>query len=447
MRKFRYWMRFLHALLARFRFIFLAGIAAGVIFFAVVPKITGLLLPFTRGESVGYVGRYSADELPLSIQREISSGLTKLSEKGDAQPALAENWEAHEDGRVWVFRLGNYRWQDGSKVTARDINYSFTDVNSEIVDEKTIKFVLKDPFAPFPVVMTKPVFKKGLLGTQEWRVAKITLASGGRFIESLKLVNTTTLQVKTYRFYPTEDVARIAFKLGEVNQLKDTVEVKDFKDWTTVDLTEYSRLDLYVAVFINNQDPLLSDKSLRQALAYAIDKDAFSKTRAISPISPASWAFNPQVKQYAYNQSRAKELLQTLPKEQRNGLTLKLVTTPTLMAIADKIKADWEAIGIKTQIQVSNSPPADFQTMLAIQEIPPDPDQYSFWHSTQASSNITNYRDSKESQRIDKLLEDGRRMLDQETRKQIYIDFQRFLVEDSPVIFLYHPQTYTISRK
>ena len=187
--------------------------------------------------------------------------------------------------------------------------------------------------------------------------------------------------------------------------------------------------------------------TLRQALAYAIDKDSFGKKRAISPISPNSWAFNPQVKQYSYNPARARELLKSLPKDQKDKLTIKLVTIPTLLSIADKIKTDWEAIGVKTQVQVSSNSLVDFQTMLAIQEIPPDPDQYSFWHSTQTSSNITNYRNSKESQRIDKLLEEGRTTLDQESRKQIYIDFQRFLVEDSPIIFLYHPTTYTVVKK
>lgn len=447
MRKIRYWIRFLRAFAAKFKYIFLGGIAIGVLFFAVVPKITGLFLPFTRGESIGYVGRFTSGELPLSIQSEVSLGLTKLIDKNEVVPGLAGSWEALEDGRVWIFRLGDYKWQDGTRVVAKDINYSFSDVTSEIVDEKTIKFLLKDPFSPFPSVMIKPAFKKGFLGTGEWKVSKITLASGGQFVESIKLINTKTLQVKTYRFYPTEETARTAFKLGEVGQLRDIVETREIRDWKTVDLTEHSRSDMYVAVFINNQDSILSDKSLRQALAYAINKEAFGKKRAISPVSPNSWAFNPQVKQYTYNPTRSRELLQSLPKDQKQNLTIKLVTTPTLLSVADKIKTDWEAVGVKTQVQVSNSPPGDFQTMLAIQEIPPDPDQYSFWHSTQTSSNITNYRNSKESQRIDKLLEEGRTTLDQESRKQIYIDFQRFLVEDSPLIFLYHPTTYTVIKK
>jgi peptide/nickel transport system substrate-binding protein len=80
---------------------------------------------------------------------------------------------------------------------------------------------------------------------------------------------------------------------------------------------------------------------------------------------------------------------------------------------------------------------------LAILDTPDDPDQYSIWHSTQEATNITHY----ENPRIDKLLEDGRSEIDLASRRRIYLDFQRFLVEDSPAAFLYYPATYTVSRR
>jgi len=76
-------------------------------------------------------------------------------------------------------------------------------------------------------------------------------------------------------------------------------------------------------------------------------------------------------------------------------------------------------------------------------QVPSDPDQYQFWQSTQEDTNITHYTNLK----IDKLLEDGRKTLDKDTRKKIYADFQRYLVDDSPVIFLYFPKAYTVERK
>jgi len=80
--------------------------------------------------------------------------------------------------------------------------------------------------------------------------------------------------------------------------------------------------------------------------------------------------------------------------------------------------------------------------LLSAQDIPIDPDQYIFWHSTQANTNITGLVNAK----IDKLLEDGRMEQDQEKRKKIYIDFQKRLVDELPALFLYYPTSYTVTR-
>lgn len=446
MRQFRYLVKLFKAFFWKFKGILLLSTILGTVFILTLTQLSAFFPWFERGEIIGVVGRFTSEEVPFSIQSQISTGLTKVDKNGEVVSGLAKSWRLEEKGKVWIFELGDFNWQDGKKVVATDINYKFSDVTSEVIDEKTIKFVLKDPFAPFPSVVSRPIFKSGLLGTGEWEVTNLSLI-GGRYIESLKLMHTKMDKSRTYKFYPTEEAARLSFKLGEVDVLQEIVDPKDIKTWLNVNVSEISNQDRYVGIFINNSDPILSEKSLRQALAYAVNKDVFSEERAISPIAPNSWAFNPQVKQYPYNPERAKELLKVLPKEQLENLNINLVTSPTLLSIADKIKADWDAIGVKTHLQVFNTPPSDFQALLAIQAIPPDPDQYSLWHSTQVETNITRYRNSRESQRIDKLLEDGRKTLDQEERRKIYIDFQRFLLEESPVIFLYHPITYTLTRK
>ncbi len=200
--------------------------------------------------------------------------------------------------------------------------------------------------------------------------------------------------------------------------------------------------DLVITLFFNTEDQLISSKPIRQALIYGIDKESMSGERAISPISKDSWAYNPQVKPYVYDTERAKDLLADIPDEQKNN-GIKLVTTPSLLETAEKIASYWNSIGLKTTVLVSSVLPDDFQVFLTIFELPKDPDQYSIWHSTQELTNISNYK----SPRIDKLLEDGRTELVKEERKKIYLDFQRFLVEDSPAAFLYYPDIYTISRK
>lgn len=446
----RYFTRLLQAFLLRFKRLIFASTAIGVLLFLLLPRIEALFPFLAKGETIGVVGRFSLEELPLDIQQQISLGLTTIDEEQGIAPGLATSWHHEEEGKVWVFQLGEHKWQDGKPVRAQDINYNFADVEVQVLDDARIKFILKDPFSPFPSVVSRPVFRKGLLGAGDWKVTKLSLINRN-FVESLRLKNIKNGAVKTYRFYPTEETARTAFKLGEVDVLQGLVEPADLRNWPNAEVEEVVREDRYAGVFLNINDPLLAEKELRQALAYAINKDALGSLRAISPISPKSWAFNPQVKQYPYNPERAKELLGEVDKVEK--ISLNLVTTPTLLGVADRIKADWEAVGIETHLQVSNTPPTDFQALIAIQAIPLDPDQYSLWHSTQTATNITNYGEQpedkkpKESPRIDKLLEEGRTTLDREERKKIYLDLQRFLVEDSPVIFLYHPSTYNIVKK
>lgn len=435
----RYFIRLLNAFLARFKAVLLIGILLGALLFLVL-RFIGPHLWGTNTEKMGLTGRYHTDNLPNFILESVGDGLTRVDETGIVEPNLAKSWETPDKGKTWVFHLeDNIFWQDGKEVTSETINYQFSDVTIERPDSKTITFKLQDPFSPFPVVVSRPVFKKGLLGTGEWKVTKATIAGG--FVQKLVLVNEEK-DKKIYKFYPTEERAKIAYKLGKVNTLVNIFNPTPFDTWKTVEIIPEVDRGNVVAIFFNTQDAFLSEKSLRQALAYAIKKD-FEGKRALSPISPNSWAYNPQVKSYSYDIDRVEELLEDFPEEVRESLNIKLVTTPTLLPIAEKITQDWQRAGIKTTAQVYSGIPTDYQAFLAVFNYPTDPDQYSIWHSTQESTNISHYQNP----RIDKLLEDGRVELNLEERKKIYLDFQRFLVEDSPAAFLYHPISYKITRK
>jgi peptide/nickel transport system substrate-binding protein len=75
-----------------------------------------------------------------------------------------------------------------------------------------------------------------------------------------------------------------------------------------------------------------------------------------------------------------------------------------------------------------------------------DPDMYPLWHSSQveAGLNIANYDNNE----VDKLLEDARKSSDNEVRREKYLQFQEYLAEDLPAIFLYSPTyTYLQSKK
>jgi peptide/nickel transport system substrate-binding protein len=435
----RYILRLVRAFVARFRSVIFLSIGAGVALFFIVRILAPIIIP-GRAETIGLVGKYHLETLPSEILLMIGGGLTKLDENGVVLPNLADSWETTDKGQTWIFHLRqDVLWQDGKKVTSSSIVYNFSDAQIERPDENTIIFKLQSPFAPFPSVVAQPTFKKGLLGTGEWRVVKASVA--GSFVQRLTLENKSGERT-ILKFYPTEERAKLAYKLGSVQILKDIYTQTPFDSWKIVRVEENLKRDRVVAVFFNVQDKLMGEKTFRQALAYAIDKDKFPGERAYGPLSEDSWAYNPQVKPYAYDQARARDFLEELPDELQENLSVKLVTTPVLLETAESIVKDWEAVGVKTELQVSSGVPTEYQAFLAIYDIPKDPDQYAIWHSTQINSNISKYQNP----RIDKLLEDGRGELAQTERRKIYLDFQRFLVEDSPAIFLYRPVSYTIIR-
>lgn len=430
----RYWFRLTKAFIVHFRGVLFVGIIVGLLAFSLfryfLPQIA------TPKELIGLTGRYHIDDLPSEILLEIGQGLTQVNEKGEVTPGIAKSWEFSEQGKVWTFHLDTAKvWHDGSTIKSEDIHYLFDDAEVLRPDEKTIVFKLSAPFSPFPVVASRPVFKKGLIGTGEWRVTKVSLKD--QYIERLTLVNSEN-EKKILVFYPSEDSTKLAFQLGKIDKIADLLESKPFDNWPTVEVTSETNHDRFVAIFFNSDKEMFSkNKPLRQALSYAIDKESFGFERAIGPVSPNSWAFNPQIKDYAYDAKRAKELLGN------EKLSFTLTTSPVLLPIAEKVANYWREIGVEVTVQAVSILPEDYDSFMAIYNIPLDPDQYSIWHSTQRETNISKLNNP----RIDKLLEDGRLELVSGERKKIYLDFQRFLLEEAPAVFLYHPVSYTVTRK
>ena len=434
----RYTLKLIFAYITRFKGIIFLGIIIGIFVFLslniFIPKISQ-----ESKEVIGVTGRFRPDNLPREILLLISQGLTK-TENANTEPCLAQSWESPDKGKTWIFKLkDNIYWQDDTQVTSYDIDYEFSDVSVEKPDDKTLIFTLeKGPYSPFPTVLSKPVFKKGLLGTGEWKVKKISIVN--TYVQELVL--TKDKNTLYYKFYPTIDRTKLAYKLGKIDQIIDILDPSPFDSWNNSITTANFERSQVVTIFFNTQDKYLSDKSVRQALFYAIDKDHLGE-RTESPINPDSWAYNPQLKSYDYDTSKSDQLLEKLPDEMKDNMEVKLVSTPTLLPIAEKISNDWEVIGINTHILVSSIIPTEFQAFLTIFDIPEDPDQYPIWHSTQSETNISKFTNP----RIDKLLEDGRIELNLEERRKIYLDFQRFLVEEVPAAFLYHPNYFTIKRR
>ncbi|MDO8488333.1 MAG: ABC transporter substrate-binding protein [bacterium] len=439
----RYWFRLAAAMVTKYYLIIALGIALGAGSFFALPKLAKWIPKWRSANTIAVVGRYATSDIPLSIQRQISQGLTTLDPSGIPTGSIATSWTVSSDGKVYTFEIDPHlKWQDGTPLVSRDINYQFRDTETEYPNDTQLVMKLKDPFAPLPVITSRPVFKRGLLGTGSYEVSRIR--KNGSYIDSLTLSpadKSTSQPNLVYKFYLSEAAARLAFKLGTVRTVSDLQDLADLANWPNTEVTKVAHPDRYVAVFFNTKDPNFTGQAghdLRLALAYAIDKSRWTD-RALGPINPNSWAYLANLKPYSLDVARAKSLL---TKVEKKPSEITLSTVPAYLSTAEAIKEDWEKLGLKVNILVAAEPTSDFMALVIAQAIPLDPDQYNLWHSTQAT-NLT----GQSNPRIDKLLEDGRKVQDLEQRKTIYQDFQRFLVEEVPAIFLFHPGSYTVSRK
>lgn len=416
----------------------------GIFSFLFISKLIPYLPKIKKKEKIGLIGKITIDQLPDNVSKLLGQGLVGLNDDGTANNnGLAKNWIISEDGLDYTFTLkDNLTWVDNKPILADQIVYDFKNVERQIIDDKTLKFILQEPFVPFITVLNKPILKKGYIGSGPYKIESFKISNN--FLETLHLSGPN--KDILYHFYPTVELAKIGFKLGEIDILEDLF-INPFEDnWlNNINMVQELKTDRYIGLFLNNEDSNLGNKSLRQALNYALKMKPTDETRAYGPINQSSWAYNPNVKSYDYDPENAKNLLKKVNEENNSSsqINLTISTSPAFLSLAEEIKKSWEeTLNIKVEVQIINAISENYQVFLGMQEIPSDPDQYALWHSTRPE-NITHFKDN----RIDKLLEDGRKILDIAKRKEKYLDFQRFLLEELPVIFISHPYFYRISRK
>ncbi|NTU46755.1 ABC transporter substrate-binding protein [Candidatus Roizmanbacteria bacterium] len=403
----------------------------------------------TKTQVIGMIKDLDANSIPDSILSKISNGLIFINDKGKIAPALAESLDIKNNGKDYYLRLRkNLVWNDGKPFTAKDVMYKFKDVEVKAVDTYTVRFTLKNPLPIFPTYLVAPIIKYPFIGVAGmYKVDRIKWSYGA--VKELYLVpNTTNLPFIVYKFYDNESQLINAYKLGEINEM--TVSKKSvadtFSTWKNTQIVkniDYSRL---MTLFFHMDNPLLNkQKDVRQAISESIQKDFIPEygEEALGPIPPTSWAFQPYLKKIVPNSQLGEKILKKY-LDASSSATLNLMTSYDYFDIANQIRDDLQAVGLKVNVKsISFDQPSQFDMLLAFWKVPSDPDQYYFWHSTQSQANIIKYNNVK----IDKLLEDGRNTTSLEERKKIYVDFQKTMMDDMPAYFLYYPYLYTVKRK
>jgi len=287
----------------------------------------------------------------------IFNGLTKLNEKGEVIPDLAERWEISDNGLIYTFYLRHdVLWHDGFPFTADDVIFTikamqdphyqgaphlaelWRSVDVAKVNSHTVRFTLGEPFAPFLCYTTIGILPAHLLAdvpAESLPRHPFNLRPIGTGIFKLEEVNAEHALLKAnplfygpkpylnrieFRFYPDHESVLSAYERGEVHGISRVLP----EDLTRVEANPRlklfsARVGGYTLIFLNLRDPgapFFQDKLVRQALLYGMDRqkliDKVLKGRGLvahSPISPGTWAYDSGVVKYGYNPERARALL------------------------------------------------------------------------------------------------------------------------------------------
>ncbi|OGC43955.1 hypothetical protein A2400_00325, partial [candidate division WS6 bacterium RIFOXYB1_FULL_33_14] len=285
---------------------------------------------------------------------------------------------------------------------------------------------------------------------------------------------TPKIETFIYRLYSDYENLEAAFRNGILDAMggvngNDMSYIEEYSGYSSKEVTLNSRLRM---IFFNTRKEKLQSKEIRQALNYLTNKEKLLEMSNISgvlangPISSISWAYDTkEVSVYAFNQEKANKILNNLgySKNEETGyyekedkkilsFTLSYYDNSLNERLANSLKELWKAEGIVLNLeplsykQITQEIVAtrDFELLMFEVETTVDPDQYNLWHSLKSNYpdlNISGYS----YERVDILLEDARRSTKLETREKNYSLFQRYLTQDSPAIFLYHPNyTYVV---
>lgn len=376
--------------------------------------------------------------MPEEITRLVSRGLTKINSKGNYEVDIADKVTIRNEGKIYDIKLKkNVYWQNGKQFTTKDINYNFKNVNFVAKNDFEGYFILKEKYAPFLQLLSIPITDDKLNGVGDYKVARIEF--DGDFIKAVYL---TGPEKFTYRFYPSQKIAITAFKLGEVNILKYLNSFENVKIWKKVAVKKESDPTHFAAIFFSfKSNSPVTEKNLRQALAYDINRKNFNEKPAYSSYAYNSPFYNENIKKYFFDEASSLNLYEKFQGDKPKKISLTLYTNSDYEKYATAIAKEWEKnLKIKVNVRSTQSFPYQWQAFLTVSEIPKDPDQYTLWHSNR-TFRFSNYRNLK----IDKLLEDGRVEVDPDKRKEIYAELQKTLTEDLPAIFLFYPNSYTLS--
>ncbi len=403
---------------------------------------------------------------------------------GEVEPDLAQSYEISDDGKTYTFHLrqGVKFHESGKEVTARDVKYSIERMieqkarasyfelldTIQVVEDDTIVITLKEPMAPFLIYLANPmsaivdqeVVEKnggsldradagcGPFMLAEWKKDQhlILAKNPDYFVEGLPYLDKVV-----FRPIPDETAQTTAIRNKEVDIILDVTTKQAMvlqKAGGVVVKSVPGTFWEYLG--INTSNAPLDDARVRQAISYAINREAINKmvkfgmaTVLDGGVLPDThWAYADLHLYAEPDIEKAKQLLQDAGVGAGFATTIKVGSDfEYQVQAAQIIKQQLKPLGIEVEVSALESgmffdglgkPDFDMTVVGWLGFIDPDEFFYNIFHSA-GTWNQQVYNNPE----LDALLEKGRVTIDQQERKEIYHNVQKILAHDVPMAFLY----------
>ena len=399
----------------------------------------------------------------------------------EMQPALAESWETSEDQLTWTFHLREgVTFHDGTPLTADDVVYSYNRIiDGELAnayrfgsvekvtaaDELTVEIALT---APAPNLLSSIGGFKGMAivleeNVESGDIKNKPIGTGPFAFDAYSTGDSISLTANAdywggapeiagvnFRFISEATTALADLQAGEIHWT-DSIPEQQVASLTSNPDVEVGKVPSndYWYLAPNGAKAPYSDARVRQAIAWAIDRDAITQAATYGNGTtnqlaiPETSAWYSDYAPYSRDTGKAQQLLQDAGI---SDLDLDLMVTtqyPETVQAAQVIAANLAEIGITVNIRT-----VDFATWLDEQALGNfdmlllgwlgniDPDDFYYnQHHSEGASNAQKYANSE----VDALLEEARGETDTDKRRDLYATAAAQIADDASYIYLYNP--------
>jgi peptide/nickel transport system substrate-binding protein len=218
---------------------------------------------------------------------------------------------------------------------------------------------------------------------------------------------------------------------------------------------------------VNLEDAILTKKEVRQALAYATDRESLVKyllrgqARLASGILPPNhWAYEGDVETYGYDRAEAERLLDAagFPRGAdgvRMRLILKVSTQEQARLVGAALQDQWKKVGVALEVRplelatlLSDLDKGNFQLSYSIWVgANNDPDIFDLVFSSKKIPPNGRNRGHYRNARVDELILGIRAEMDQAKRKELCSEVQKIVAEELPYVPLWYVDVVSVHRR